>query len=344
MDSEADRSNLKSEKKVLNISFAGSIAFLLAEIFFAVYTHSKAILMDCVYDLADLVMIGPFMLLVPLLYKPVTEKRPYGFSQVESLFVLIKYCVLLGIDTVLVINCVKNILSGGNEVDASTIAIFEIAVSVGCVVMYVILHRVQKKYSSPSIKAELFIWKLDAICTLGVAAAFLINLILIRTPLAFICPYIDPGIAIILAVSLFKEPVEMIIESLRSLVLFSPEKEITEKVSEIAEGTLKTFSCNVTFMDVIKTGRKIWAEVYFLPDDRRSVDLDNLRRAHVEIEEAVKKEFDSVYIELIPDMESYHTERHEEMPARRQDVIRHMEGQEQKKALKQKMKEEKKKA
>ena len=37
---------LKTEKKILNLSLAGSIMFLLAEIFFAIYTGSKAVLMD----------------------------------------------------------------------------------------------------------------------------------------------------------------------------------------------------------------------------------------------------------------------------------------------------------
>ena len=126
---------LNTEKRILNLSFAGSVLFLLAEIFFAIYTGSKAVLMDCVYDIADMVMIGPFMVLVPLLYKPTTERRPYGFSQVESLFVLIKYCILLGVDVVLVTNCIKSILGGGNEVDASVLAVFELSVSAGCVIM-----------------------------------------------------------------------------------------------------------------------------------------------------------------------------------------------------------------
>ena len=211
-DDSDQKSNLKLEKKILNISFAGSVAFLLAEIFFAIFTGSKAVLMDCIYDLADLAMIGPFILLVPLLYKKETEKRPYGFSQIESLFVLIKYMILLGIDIVLVINCLKTILAGGNDVDASVIAVFELAVSLGCVLMWLLLRSQAKKYRSPSIKAELFIWKLDALSTLGVGVAFVINLILVHTPAAFICPYIDPGIAIVLAVVLVKEPVLMIIE------------------------------------------------------------------------------------------------------------------------------------
>lgn len=326
-------SRLKTEKRILNISLAGSIAFLLVEVFFAIYTGSKAVLMDCVYDIADLVMIGPFMVLVPLLYRPTTEKRPYGFSQVESLFVLIKYCILLGVDVVLVMNCVKTILSGGNEVDASILAVFELAVSAGCVAMYLFLSRFQKKYSSPSIKAELFIWKLDAFSTMGVGFAFLVNLLMLRTPLAFICPYVDPGIAIILAVILAKEPIVMIFDSLRSLVLFAPDEEIKSKVTDTCENILKREGCRLTLVDIIKTGRKVWVDLYFLPLGN-TLDLIRLKDVHMKIEEAMQREFDSIYIQLIPDMEEYHELEPEEIHARRNELIHYLENQEKRKELK----------
>ena len=334
---EIEDSKLKTEKKILNMSLVGSIAFLLAELFFAIYTGSKAVLMDCVYDIADLVMIGPFIVLVPLLYKPMTKRRPYGFAQVESLFVLIKYCILLGVDVVLILNCVKSVISGGNEVDASTLAVFELAVSAGCVLMYVILRRFQRKYSSPSIKAELFIWKLDALSTLCVGCAFLINLVLLRTPLAFICPYIDPGIAIILAIILIREPIEMILDSLRSLVLFAPEDEVREKIKESCQEPLREAGCEITDIDIIKTGRKVWSEIYFLPPGN-SIDLIKLKELYKKINSRAEEKFDSVYIDLLPDLEQYHVLQPEEITARRNDLIQYLEDREERKAQKKRKK------
>ena len=199
--------NLKWEKLILNISFVGSILFLFAEVIVAIVTDSNAVFMDCVYDIADLIMIGPFLVLVPLLYKPETEKRPYGFSQIESLFILLKSGILIGVTCFLILESVELILSGGNEVDASVVAIFELLVSLTCVIMYIVLNKLSKKYTSPSIKAELYIWKLDSLSTLGVGVAFLIKILLDKTSFAFVGPYIDPGIAIILAVLLLKEPI-----------------------------------------------------------------------------------------------------------------------------------------
>ena len=72
-----NENKLKYEKYIMNISMIGSVLFMIAEGVMAFWTRSHSILMDCIFDLTDLIMIGPFLLLVPLLYKPVTERRPY---------------------------------------------------------------------------------------------------------------------------------------------------------------------------------------------------------------------------------------------------------------------------
>lgn len=336
-------SNLKTEKRIMNISFAGSVLFLLSEMFFAFFTGSKAVLMDCVYDLADLAMIGPFMLLVPLLYKKETEKRPYGFSQIESLFVLVKYFILLGIDVVLVVHCVQSIIAGGNEVDASVIAVFELAISLGCVIMWVVLNRQARKYKSPSIKAELFIWKLDALSTLGVGMAFTINLVLVHTPASFICPYVDPGIAIVLAVVLVKEPILMIVESFRNLVLFAPEQEVFDKINDTCVAIMRKADCEVTFTDVIRTGRKMWLQVFFA-NQKENLSIARLKAVRLEIMEVLSRDFEHVDVVLIPDLEDgfSHVEVSEPVE-RRKDKIYYLDKQEEKRNAKTAAKQQKKK-
>ena len=100
-------SDLQTEKKILNISFFGSLVFLIAELIILFITNSNAIFLDCIYDIFDLLMIGPFLLLIPLLYKSETEKRPYGFSQVESLFIMLKSGVLVVVTIYLIYSSVN---------------------------------------------------------------------------------------------------------------------------------------------------------------------------------------------------------------------------------------------
>lgn len=296
-----NENKMKNEKRIMNISFVGSILFMLAEGIMAYVTHSHSLLMDCIFDVTDLIMIGPFLLLVPLLYKPVTEKRPYGFSQVESLFIVIKYSVLLVVTIQLIWDNVLILFHGGREVDAGMIAVFELIVWAGCVFIYILLHHFSKRYESLTIKAEIYIWKLDIISSLGVSIAFFIQMGLQKTQWSHLASYIDPLVAIIMACLLLIEPVKMILLNLKNLVLFAPSAEIMTQIRQVAEKYMDKVYYDIEFLDVIQTGRKTWVEIYITSHN----DMMNTRILHQlrnEIRAELREKFDQVYVELIPDL------------------------------------------
>ncbi|MDD6743957.1 cation diffusion facilitator family transporter [Roseburia sp. MUC/MUC-530-WT-4D] len=291
----------KIEERIMDLSLIGSILFMIVEGIMAYITHSHSILMDCVFDVTDLVMIGPFLFLVPLLYRPVTERRPYGFAQVESLFLVIKYTVLLVITIQLIIDSVQTILDGGHSVNAGAIAIFEFVIFLGCVALYLLLSYFSKRYESMTIHAELYAWKLDIIGSLGVSLAFALEVILRKTSAAWFGPYIDPIVAIVMALFLIREPIHMIFVNLKSLVLFAPNQEIMDKIRAIAEQSMSTSSYTIQFLDVIQTGRKTWVEIYIdSPND--IITLKTLNRIRDEIRDELRKSFDQIYVEIIPDL------------------------------------------
>lgn len=296
-----NENKMRNEKRIMNISLAGSILFMLAEGIMAYVTHSHSLLMDCIFDVTDLIMIGPFLVLVPLLYKPVTEKRPYGFSQMESLFIVIKYCVLLAVTIQLIWDNVSVIFHGGRRVDAGMIAVFELLVCAGCFAIYLLLHYFSKRYSSLTIKAEIYIWKLDVISSLGVSIAFFVQMLLQRTKWEHLAAYIDPVVAIVMACLLLIEPVKMILSNLKNLVLFAPSKEIMDEIRRVAEKHMDKVYYDIEFLDVIQTGRKTWVEIYITSHN----DIFNSRillQLRNEIREELRKSFDQVYVELIPDL------------------------------------------
>ncbi|WP_249297281.1 cation diffusion facilitator family transporter [Jutongia huaianensis] len=296
-----NESKMKNEKRIMNISLIGSILFMLSEGIMAYLTKSHSLLMDCIFDVTDLIMIGPFLLLVPLLYKPVTEKRPYGFSQVESLFVVIKYCVLLAITVRLIWDNILVMMHGGRQVDGGRIAFFELAVCLGCLIIYLLLHYFSRRYASLTIKAEIYIWKLDVISSLGVSIAFFVQMILHRTDYARLAAYIDPVVAIIMACLLLVEPVKMIISNLKSLVLFAPEEEIMDTIRHVAEHHMDKVHYDIEFLDVIQTGRKTWVEIY-MTSHNNLINTKILLQLRNEIREELRKSFDQVYVELIPSL------------------------------------------
>jgi cation diffusion facilitator family transporter len=289
------------EKRAMRLSFIGSALFTIAELVMFFTTRSHAILMDCIFDSVELILIGPLLLLIPLLYKPVTEKHPYGYAQFESLFMVIKYGTLFIVSVVLIIQNINVIMHGGNKVPAGNIAGFEFSVFGGCFAMYLGLLYLSRKYTSMTIQAELYMWRVDVFSSLGVALAFLLTWALNQSRYAGLTPYLDPVIAIVLTCFLLVEPVRLINQNIHSMLLLAPPKDVMDEVREISTKALSEYDYELKFLDVIQTGRKTWVELYIDSGSSR-LDLRELHEARNEIREQLKGKFDQVYIELIPDL------------------------------------------
>ncbi|MDD6311400.1 MAG: cation diffusion facilitator family transporter [Firmicutes bacterium] len=293
----------REEKLILKISFVGCILFLIAEFSMAVITDSKALLMDCIWDGSDLIMLIPMMILVSLLKKPVSEKRPFGFSQVESIIMVIKCSMLIVITCMLIVDGIESIIHGGNMVDGGMIAIYQLVISAICGVTYIVLKKRSSKLNAPTVKAEIFIWKLDSLSTLGVGIGFAFQYVLTKTSLSAAAPYVDPAIAIIMAVILLREPVKLVVENIRNLALFAPEKEIRDEVHEAINHVLERTQLECSFLDAVQTGRKLWLSVYFTKPDG-IVHFDRLNEVREEIyKELARFEYEDVYLTLTPDLD-----------------------------------------
>ncbi len=296
-----NKDQLHTEKRILRLSLAGSLIFLLIEFIAVIITRSQAVLIDCVYDSADLLMLMPFIILLPKLYKPITEKWPYGFLQIEPLFVILRCCVLLCLDAFFIYDSVIMIMEGGHTVDASAVASFEFVMALACILIYLILMRLCKDIITPTIESELYVWKVDAYSTAGVGMAFLMQIILQHTSLGWIAPYVDPGIAIILAVVLLPEPIIMIRDSLKSLILVSPEPEVSEHIRTVAEEELSKYGIKVGFLDIVRTGRRTWADVNIIIEEEM-LNLRVLKTAQDDIVSRLHESYEDIIVELIPDL------------------------------------------
>lgn len=295
------KEKLKKEGSILKLSVLFSAIYLFIEIVAAVLSKSQTLLTDCVFGMADLMIIVIISFLLPLIYKPVTEKRPYGYSQIESLFVIIKGISVSVITIFLIKDNIEILLNGGSQLDLSNILIFNIALEIFCICAYIYLKRKSKKIDTPVIESDLVVWKIDIYTTLGMFIAFLLQYILSFTKLSFIVPYIDSTFAIIVSVALLKEPIMMVIDAFKSLFLFAPEKETVDEIKEIVNRKIEKYPYDVTFYDVVKTGRKIWIELY-IKCESSNINLKELKQAKKDVEKSLKKEFDEIYVEFTPEI------------------------------------------
>ena len=63
---------------------------------------------------------------------------------------------------------------------------------------------------------------------------------------------------------------------------------------------MKDYPYEVTFLDVIQTGRKLWVEVY-IGNQTDVIHISIIHKVRDEIKQELRDKYDLVYIEVIPD-------------------------------------------
>lgn len=288
----------RKEKTILRLSFAAGFAFALAELIFAIYSHSQSALTDAVYDASELVFIALLLFLTPLFHKPVSEKHPYGYFQVESIFLIVKGVMMLSVTLGVGVEVIESALSGGNPVDDLQVSLFQLCLGAASVVIYVIMRRVNKNSSSPTVEAELLGWRLDIGYSLGMSLAFFASSFLVKTPLAFIAPYFDQIIAVLVMVFMLPESVKMLWSSVRDIFLFSPDEELVEQIKQTCTESLEHYAFSPVFFDITRTGRHLWVAVYFKVSSA-TLAVEQLKKATEEVNQKISSQMEECTCELI---------------------------------------------
>lgn len=304
MDSQ--EAHIQSEQKALQVSMWGAFLFVILEFVTALATKSQAVLMDSACDMAETVTIFVSLHLVPLLYKPLTEKRPFGYSPVETWFIVLKGFMLVALSVGLVVSNLQIMLQGGREINFTVVAYFELFVAVVSCFVIAWLKRKNRKLESPLVTVEISGWVIDTVSSMGMAVGFFIP-VFIHTPLiASLIPYIDQLIAICLVAVILPAPVKMVLSGMRDLFLIAPEQEVVDQIKQISDEVMAKYRFQETFSDatydIVRMGRRFWVSIYVTPK-QDEISIRNWSKVQEEIENALIKEFNDAYVELLPEIE-----------------------------------------
>lgn len=290
----------KLERKILWLSLSTGIFFVLFEFMIAVYTESQSVLMDAAYDASELLMIGLTLFLIPLFHKPVSEKHPFGYAQIESFLVIIKGFMLLAVTLGLSANNVEIALSGGNIIDGKLVSIFQFTIALFSLIVLYFMIRINRSLSSPIVNMEIYGWKIDVVYSLGMGLAFFASTFLEGTKLDFITPYFDQIIAVFIILFMLPEALKMLLRAIKDVFLFSPELEVMDKVKNICESVLIDTDLHAVFYDVTRTGRRMWVAIYF-EVSKDYLHVATLEKISLEINQQLSNEFENCVCELILD-------------------------------------------
>lgn len=295
-----ERSEELLEKRILLLSFLSGVGFVIVELIYAIYSHSQSTLMDALYDASELVFIILLLFLTPLFHRPISEKHPYGFFQVESFFILIKNIMMTSVTVSVLTSVIEKLLSGGNAIDKGQVSLFQLMLGLASLIILLIMKWMSRKISSPTVKAEILGWKLDVAYSLGMSLAFFIAVQLQNTSLGFLSPYFDQIIAIVVMIFMVPETIKMLVSAFRELFLFSPEQKTVDRIKEISGKILENYSFTPVFYDISRTERKMWVSIYFQVE-MDSICVKYIQEANKSLNEKISQEFPDASCEIILD-------------------------------------------
>ncbi len=295
-----ERSEELLEKRILLLSFLSGVGFVIVELIYAIYSHSQSTLMDALYDASELIFIILLLFLTPLFHRPISEKHPYGFFQVESFFILIKNIMMTSVTVSVLTSVIEKLLSGGNSIDKGQVSLFQLMLGLASLIILLIMKWMSRKISSPTVKAEILGWKLDVAYSLGMSLAFFIAVQLQNTSLGFFSPYFDQIIAIVVMIFMVPETIKMLVYTFRELFLFSPEQKTVDRIKEISGKILENYSFTPVFYDISRTGRKMWVSIYFQVE-MDSICVKYIQEANKSLNEKISQEFPDASCEIILD-------------------------------------------
>ena len=295
----------KKERKIILFSLFAGLVLLFIEIAMSIETNSQAMLMDALYDSIDIIIVALTLFLINLYHKPISEKKPFGFSQLESFFILLKTFMILALNVSIIINAVVLIVNGGREVDVTTISVFQFVLFIGNLVTWIMIRHFNKKINSPTIKAEVLSWKADVFYSIGLAFAFFMVQFLKGTKFNNLVLYFYQIVVIISGIIMLPDLLKVLKENITSVLLFAPSDELVSKIKSIVEKSLENMDAEILHYDIIKTGRKIWISIYFKTMND-ILDVKQLKQKTLECSEKLNKQIGNVYFELVPDVENYY--------------------------------------
>ncbi len=293
------KKTLKREKSAMTVSMYGNLLFVIIELVMAVYTSSQAVLLDAVYDGIEFFMLLPSVMMIPLLYKPSSEKRPFGYMQVETIFLVVKGITMTAVTLGLIVNNLDLLLHGGRRISFDTVAYFELFACVLGLAVTLYLKRKNRSLNSPLIETEMQGWKIDCVVSLGMAAAFFLPRMLPDGPWQVLTLYLDQIITIVLSMFMLPAPIRTVISGLRDLLLLPPDQETVQNIHQIVEQTLQGTNYSQIQHEIVKTGRKLWISTY-ITLEKDEVSLLKFQQAQSRCIEALREEYTDFYFELLP--------------------------------------------
>jgi cation diffusion facilitator family transporter len=252
---------MNEKVKIARLSLFSNSLLISLKLIVGLLTGSVSILSEAIHSTMDLLAAIIAFFSVKISDKPADEVHPYGHGKVENISGVIEALLILAASIWIIIEAVKKILNPG-EIES---------VGLGFIVMFISsavnlivskkLYKVAKQEDSIALEADALHLKADVYTSLGVGIGlFLIWITNLN--------YLDPIVAILVAIFILKEAFELLISAFNPLL----DIKLSDEEIEIIKNNINKYSsvyCNYHDLKTRKSGRIRYVELHLVfPEDK----------------------------------------------------------------------------
>jgi len=264
-----ERASSKTEQEQISatkISILGSIVLFLISAVVGLAVDSITLILDAS---ASLVILAVAFLMKTSLRKiqsPPDKRFHFGYGKYEPLTLAVQGGLIIATCVISIKFAIQDLVHPDDVVHYGiplAAAFVSGLIGIGITVY---LKTVAKRTHSRMIDTAGLHWLADTLLSFGVCAGFLFAFILQKFGFDRATPYVDPAMAIVLAIILIRMPIRMILHNVSELLDAAPPENVLNQVAHLAQEYAKKLS-GVHRLRMRKSGERLFADVCFMVDN-----------------------------------------------------------------------------
>ncbi len=251
---------MNSKIKVAKLSILSNSCLILMKMFVGIFSGSVSILSEAIHSTMDLAASIIAFFSVKISDKPADEDHPYGHGKVENISGVLEALLIFAASIWIIVEAVKKLT---HPEAVGSLGLGFIVMFISAAVNYVVskkIYKIAKQEDSIALEADALHLKADVYTSLGVGSGLLLIWI---TKLHFL----DPIVAIIVAIFILKESYELLKTAFNPLLdVKLSDDEIT--AVKIAIGKHSAVYCDFHDLRTRKSGSTKYIDLHLVfPQD-----------------------------------------------------------------------------